>query len=65
MHNSTMAEKHPSRPRDLNQWAKRMVDLGTMNEEELKALRAKIAEDDKPKKLRDKPHSPGKRSSSS
>jgi hypothetical protein len=24
-----MIEKHPKRPRDLNQWAKRMVDLAT------------------------------------
>jgi hypothetical protein len=24
-----MAEKHPKRPRDINQWAKRMVDLAT------------------------------------
>jgi hypothetical protein len=24
-----MAEKHPKRPRDLNQWAKHMVDLAT------------------------------------
>jgi hypothetical protein len=24
-----MAEKHPTRPRDLNQWAKRMVDIAT------------------------------------
>jgi hypothetical protein len=24
-----MPEKHPKRPRDLNQWAKRMVDLAT------------------------------------
>jgi hypothetical protein len=24
-----MAEKHPKRPRDLNQWAKTMVDIGT------------------------------------
>jgi hypothetical protein len=24
-----MAEKHPKRPRDLNQWAKRMVEIGT------------------------------------
>jgi hypothetical protein len=22
-----MAEKHPKRPRDLNQWAKRMTDI--------------------------------------
>jgi hypothetical protein len=29
MHNSTMPEKHPKRPRDLNQWAKRMVDIAT------------------------------------
>jgi len=25
----TMPEKHPKRPRDLNQWAKTMVDLAT------------------------------------
>lgn len=24
-----MAEKHPKRPRDLNQWAKTMVDIAT------------------------------------
>lgn len=24
-----MADKHPKRPRDLNQWAKRMVDIAT------------------------------------
>ena len=24
-----MPEKHPKRPRDLNQWAKRMVDIAT------------------------------------
>ena len=24
-----MAPKHPKRPRDLNQWAKRMVDIAT------------------------------------
>ena len=24
-----MAEKHPKRPRDLNQWAKRIVDIAT------------------------------------
>jgi hypothetical protein len=24
-----MAEKHPKRPRDLNQWAKLMVDIAT------------------------------------
>jgi len=28
-HNSIMADKHPKRPRDLNQWAKRMVDIAT------------------------------------
>jgi hypothetical protein len=26
-----MPEKHPKRPRDLNQWAKHMVDLATGN----------------------------------
>ena len=29
-----MAEKRPKRPRDLNQWAKRMVDLATGNASE-------------------------------
>jgi hypothetical protein len=29
LHNSIVAEKHPKRPRDLNQWAKRMVDIAT------------------------------------
>lgn len=24
-----MAEKHPKRPRDVNQWAKRLVDIAT------------------------------------
>ncbi len=24
-----MTEKHPKRPRDLNQWAKRMLDIAT------------------------------------
>lgn len=24
-----MAEKHPKRPRDLNEWAKRMIDIAT------------------------------------
>ena len=28
-HNAPMTEKHPSRPRDLNQWAKRMLDIAT------------------------------------
>ena len=28
------ADKHPKRPRDLNQWAKRMVDLATGNAQE-------------------------------
>jgi hypothetical protein len=29
-----MPEKHPKRPRDLNQWAKHMVDLATGNAQE-------------------------------
>jgi hypothetical protein len=28
-HNERMTEKHPKRPRDLNQWAKRMLDIAT------------------------------------
>jgi len=27
VHIGIMAEKHPKRPRDLNQWAKHMVDI--------------------------------------
>jgi hypothetical protein len=30
-HNASMAEKTPKRRRDLNQWAKRMVDVATGN----------------------------------
>jgi hypothetical protein len=33
-HIGNMAEKHPKRPRDMNQWAKRMVDLATGQAEE-------------------------------
>lgn len=29
MHIPIMADKRPKRPRDLNQWAKRMVDIAT------------------------------------
>jgi hypothetical protein len=29
-----MAEKHPKRPRDMNQWAKRMVEIATGQVEE-------------------------------
>jgi hypothetical protein len=28
-HHETTVEKHPKRPRDLNQWAKRMLDIET------------------------------------
>ena len=33
-----MTEKHTKRPRDLNQWAKRMVDIATGEVEEKKPL---------------------------
>jgi hypothetical protein len=36
-----MAEKHPKRPRDLNQWAKRMVDIATGGVNETELLSAK------------------------
>ena len=36
MHNCTMAAKQPKRPRDLNQWARHMVDLATGGAEEPK-----------------------------
>jgi 1,2-phenylacetyl-CoA epoxidase PaaB subunit len=57
-----MAEKHPKRPRDLNQWAKRVVDIATMDEDERAALQKKLAA--KTKKSA-KPYKPGKRSSPS
>ena len=36
-----MAEKHPKRPRDLNEWAKRMVDIATGGVKETEPLSAK------------------------
>jgi hypothetical protein len=54
--------KPPKRPRDLNQWAKRMVDLATMDEHELATLRERLAKKEKPKRPRQRP---GKRTSSS
>ena len=33
-HIGNMDQKHPKRPRDLNQWAKRIVDLATGASEE-------------------------------
>src|SRR5918993_3073913 len=51
--------KLPKRPRDLNQWAKHMVDLATMDEDERRELEkrreAKSEKADKPRQ------SPGKR----
>jgi hypothetical protein len=47
----------------MNQWAKRMVDLATMDDGERAALQKKIAA--KKQKKRKKPQSPGKRTISS
>lgn len=47
-----MTEKHPKRPRDVNQLAKAIVDLGTMDEEERAALYAALKEQDKAPKKR-------------
>jgi hypothetical protein len=55
--------KTPSRPRDLNQWAKRMVDLATMDEEERAALVSRTKKTKKEVK-RKGPQKPGKRGSS-
>jgi hypothetical protein len=33
-HTPIMAEKHPKRPRDINQWAKRMTDIVSGNIED-------------------------------
>jgi hypothetical protein len=40
-----MPEKHPKRRRDLNQWAKRMVDLATGNAQERDPNEGKDAAD--------------------
>jgi transposase-like protein len=53
--------RNPKRPRDLNQRAKHMVDLATMDESERAALKKKTSI--KPAKKR--VHRPGKRSPSS
>jgi hypothetical protein len=34
LNNPIMADKHPKRPRDLNQWAKSMADIATGQVEE-------------------------------
>jgi hypothetical protein len=54
-----MPENRSKRPRDPNQWAKRMVDLATMDEAELAKLREKQFKRGKAKKS----HTPGKRGS--
>jgi hypothetical protein len=56
--------RKPKRPRDMNQWAKNMVDLATMDETELAVLRKRLADDKKSAKPK-KTHKPGKRASSS
>jgi hypothetical protein len=38
-----VAEKHPKRPRDLNQWAKRMLDIATGEASDLKTTPAMAA----------------------
>ena len=57
-----MTDKTPKRPRDVNQWAKRMVDLATMDEAELAALKEKRKREAPPGKHQ--PQTPGKRGSS-
>lgn len=36
-HIATMADEQPKRPRDLNQWAKRMVDIATGGADDMPA----------------------------
>jgi hypothetical protein len=64
VHIASMPEKHPKRPRDLNQWAKRMVDIATMDEQELAALKAKVGKKSVAKRTA-KPQKPGSRGDSS
>ena len=53
--------QQPKRPRDLNQWAKQMVDLATMDDKERKELQKKPS----PKKAsKTRPQKLGKRASS-
>jgi hypothetical protein len=55
-----MPDKTPKRPRDMNQWTKRMVDIATMDETELAALRKKLARPDNPKNGTQKPGKRGR-----
>lgn len=54
--------KTPRRPRDLNQWAKRMVDIATMDEAERAVVETKAK---KKKSDESRAHTPGRRGSSS
>ena len=53
--------KTPKRPRDINQWAKRMVDLATMDESEREALTAKAKKAERSKTKESPQRTPGKR----
>jgi hypothetical protein len=54
-----MAEKRPQRPLDVNQWAKQMLDLATMDDVERTKLQEKQAKAAKRKKSQ----TPGRRGS--
>jgi hypothetical protein len=55
----SMAEKRPQRPLDVNQWAKQMLDLATMDDVERTKLQEKQAKAAKRKKSQ----TPGRRGS--
>jgi hypothetical protein len=61
-HIVTMAEKHPKRPRDLNQWAKHVVDLVTVDEDERRAIQDRL-EQKKKKAGKGASQNPGRRGS--
>jgi hypothetical protein len=58
-----MAETHPKRPRDLNQWAKRMVDVAIVDEQERPQLVEERQSGEPIKKRSERPHKPGRRGS--
>lgn len=52
-----MAEKHPKRPRDFNQFAKHMVDLATMDDDQRRALQAEEKAETSPENAKAGKHS--------
>ena len=53
--------KHPKRPLDPNQWAKAVIELATMDEGEMVALKKTVVEAIRQERSKKQSHTPGKR----